>query len=88
MIKQYRLPVTLHQPSQDTEYKYMAEVAILPGCRAWGMTPDEALDNIKNVAGEFILSYQKHGDPLPKLVQETAYELVGAKTNTEITVYL
>ena len=87
-MKQYRLPVTLHQPSQETEFKYMAEVPILPGCRAWGDTPAEALDNLQSVAGEFILSYQKHGHALPKAVEESAYELVGPKVATEVTVYL
>jgi predicted RNase H-like HicB family nuclease len=88
-MKQYRLPVTLHQPSEGTEFKYMAEVLILPGCRAWGDTPAEALDNIESVAGEFILSYQKHGHPLPKAVETSAFELVGAKAaTTEVTVYL
>lgn len=87
-MKQYRLPVILYQPSEDTEFKYMAEVPILPGCRAWGDTPSEALDNLQNVASEFILSYQKHGHPLPKAVEESAYELVGPKATTEVTVYL
>lgn len=42
-MKQYRLPVTMYQPSEETEYKYLAEVPLLPGCRAWGNTPAEAL---------------------------------------------
>ncbi len=87
-MKQYRLPVTLYQPGEDTEFKYMAEVPILPGCRAWGDTASEALNNLQSVASEFILSYQKHGHALPKAVEESAYELVGAKATTEVTVYL
>ena len=87
-MKQYRLPVTMFQPTQETEFKYMAEVPILPGCRAWGDTPAEALSNLQSVAGEFILSYQKHGHSLPKAVEASAYELVGAKATTEVTVYL
>jgi predicted RNase H-like HicB family nuclease len=87
-MKQYRLPVTLHQPSQETEFKYMAEVSVLPGCRAWGETPSEALDNLQSVAGEFILSYRKHGHVLPEAVEETAFELVGPKVATEVRVYL
>ena len=88
LMKQYRLPVTLHEPSQETEFKYMAEVPILPGCRAWGETPSEALDNLQSVAGEFILSYRKHRHRLPKAVEETAFELVGPKVTTEVSVYL
>lgn len=87
-MKQYKLPVTLYQPSAETEDKYMAEVSILPGCRAWGITPAEALDNLESVAGEFILSYQKHGHRLPKEVESSAYELVGPRVATEVTVYL
>jgi len=88
LMKQYRLPVTLHQPSEETEFKYMAEVPVLPGCRAWGDTPAEALAHLQSVAGEFIVSYQKHEHPLPKSVEASAYELVGAKVTTEVTVYL
>ncbi len=87
-MKQYKLPVIIYQPGEDTENKYMAEVPILPGCRAWGDTPAEVLENLRSVAGEFILSFKEHGQPLPKAVEETAYELVGPKASTEVTVYL
>ena len=87
-MKQYRLPVTIYEPSEDTEFKYLAEVPILPGCRAWGDTPAKALENLQSVASEFILSYQKHGHALPKAVEETAYELVGPKVTTEVTIHL
>jgi predicted RNase H-like HicB family nuclease len=87
-MKQYRLPVTMYQPSEETENKYMAEVPVLPGCRAWGDTPSEALENLRSVAGEFIQSYKAHGHRLPKAVEETAYELVGPKATTEVTVYI
>lgn len=87
-MKQYRLPVTVYEPSEDTEFKYLAEVAILPGCRAWGDTAAQAIENVQSVASEFILSYQEHGHALPKAVEETAYELVGPKVTTEVTIYL
>jgi predicted RNase H-like HicB family nuclease len=87
-MKQYRLPVVMHRPGEETENKYMAEVSTLPGCRAWGDTPDEALENLRSVAGEFIRSFKEHGQRLPKAVEETAYELVGTKVSTEVTVYL
>jgi len=87
-MRQYKLPVTMYQPGEDTEYKYMAEVPTLPGCRAWGDTPGEALENLQSVATEFIRSYREHKDPLPKGVEETAFELVGAKTATEVTVVI
>ena len=33
-MKQYKLPVVMYEPSEETENKYMAEIPILPGCRA------------------------------------------------------
>jgi predicted RNase H-like HicB family nuclease len=65
-MKQYRLPVMISRPSAETENKYMAEVASLPGCRAWGDTPEEALDNVRSVASEFIQSYEAHGQQGPE----------------------
>jgi len=87
-VKQYRLLVVLHQPGEETENKYMAEIPLLKGCRAWGDTPAEALENLRSVAGEFIRSFKEHGQRLPKVVEDTAYELVGANLTTEVTIYL
>jgi predicted RNase H-like HicB family nuclease len=87
-MKQYKLTVIIHQPGEETENKYLAEIPLLKGCRAWGDTPGEAMDNLHSVAGEFIRSMKAHGERLPKAVEETAYELVGPKVSTEVTVYL
>ena len=65
MPKQYKLPYTLKAPSEETEQMYLAEVPVLPGCRAWGATAEEALFNLEGVAAAFIASYEEHGDPLP-----------------------
>ena len=53
MPKQYKLPYTLRAPSEETEEMYLAEVPLLPGCRAWGATADEALFNLEGVASRF-----------------------------------
>lgn len=87
-MRQYRLSVVMRQPSEETEDKYLAEIAARPGCRAWGDTPPEALENLRSVVGEFMRSYQEHGHRLPKAVKEGAYELVGPKVSTEVTGYL
>ena len=87
-MKQYRLPVIIYQPSEETENKYMAEVTPLVGCRAWGDTPEEALDNVRSVAAEFIQSYKEHGQRLPRAVEDVAYELVGPKAPAEVMVYV
>ena len=87
-MKQYKLPVIMYQPSEETENKYMAEIPLLNGCRAWGDTPAEALEILRSVAAEYIRSYKEHKQRLPRAVEDTAYELVGPKAADEVTVYL
>ena len=65
MPEQYKLPYTLMAPSPETEDMYLAEVPVLPGCRAWGATAEEALFNLEGVAADYIASCEEHGDPLP-----------------------
>ena len=65
MPKQYRLAYTMRGPSEDTEDMYLAEVPVLPGCRAWGETPELALDYLESVAEAFIASYLERDKPLP-----------------------
>ena len=76
MPKQYKLPYTLQEPSEDTEDMYLAEVPVLPGCRAWGATAEEALFNLEGVAADFIASCERHGDELPAAIAG-AGEFVG-----------
>ena len=68
-MKHYKLRYVMHDPSEDTEDKYMAEIPALPGCRAWGDTPEDALDILQSVAAAFIESYLDHGDELPAEVE-------------------
>ena len=70
MTKQYRLSYVMYAPCEDTEDMYMAEIPALRGCRAWGETPELALDYLESVAEGFIASYQKRGKPLPAEVSE------------------
>ena len=77
MPEQYKLPYTLRAPSEDTEDMYLAEVPVLPGCRAWGATAEEALHNLEGVAADFIASCEQHGDPLPAAIA-AAGELIVA----------
>ncbi len=65
MPKLYSLPFTLRSPSEGTEDMYLAEVPVLPGCRAWGTTAEEALHNLDGVAADYIASCMEHGDELP-----------------------
>lgn len=68
-MKLYRLPLVMHEPGDEGENKYMAEVPSLPGCRAWGDTAAEALENLQSVATAFIESYRDRGDALPPEVE-------------------
>lgn len=61
----YRLPYILHEPSEETEDMYIAEIPALQGCRAWGETPEETLEILKSLAVIFIESHLEDGDPLP-----------------------
>ena len=71
-MKLYRLRIIMHKPTKKTEGKYLAEVPMLPGCRAWGDTAADALGNLQGVATAFIESYKSRGDPLPKEIEKTS----------------
>ncbi len=73
-MKLYRLPLVMHKPSEDTEDKYMGEIPALPGCRAWGDTAAEVLENLQSVAAAFIESYRDSGDQLPPEVESASVE--------------
>lgn len=65
MPRQYRLSYVMYAPCEDTEDMYMAEIPALPGCRAWGETPELVLEYLESVAAAFIDSYGERGKPLP-----------------------
>lgn len=73
-MKLYRLPLVMHEPGDDTEGKYMAEIPALPGCRAWGDSAAEALENLQSVAAAFIESYRDTGDQLPREAESASLE--------------
>ena len=76
-MKIYKLPLMLHAPSNDTEDKYLAEVPVLPGCRAWGDTASEAIENLQSVATAFIKSYRERYDKLPVDVEAASQDASG-----------
>ena len=85
-MKLYRLPLVMREPSEDTEEKYIAEVPTLPGCRAWGDTAAEALENLQSVAAGFIESYRSKGDPLPPEVEAASIDPKGSQVLGEVLV--
>ena len=64
-MAQYRLPYVTHKPAEETGWTYMVEIPVLPGCRAWGATEDEAVTCLQDVAEQFIISFREHGEELP-----------------------
>ena len=64
-MKRYRLDYTLYDPALSTEPdQYMAEIPALPGCRAWGDTPEETIEVLQSVAAAFIDIYEENGEEL------------------------
>ena len=82
-MKHYKLRYVLHDPSDDTEDKYMAEIPDLPGCRAWGDTPGEALDILSSVAAATIEVCIERGYELPDEVRDS---MIDATTANEVLV--
>ena len=68
-MKHYKLRYVMHDPSEETEDKYMAEIPALTGCRAWGDTPSETLENLQSVASATIEVYEERGYELPAEVK-------------------
>ena len=73
-MKLYKLSYVMHQPSEDTEDKFMAEIPALPGCRAWGDTPEETLDYLQSVAVAMIEVCNERGYELPAEVKEAVVD--------------
>ncbi|MBI4337433.1 MAG: type II toxin-antitoxin system HicB family antitoxin [Chloroflexi bacterium] len=84
-MKLYRLHCVIREPVEGAEEKYVAEVPALPGCRAWGDTAAEALENLQGVAAAFIESYRDRGDALPQAI-ESASLGAGSRTFSEVLV--
>ena len=85
-MKLYKLPIVIHEPSEDTEYKYMAEVPALPGCRVWGDSVGEALDYVRSMAEAFVDSYLDRELILPEEVELRIHKPEGTLIHGEIIV--
>lgn len=85
-MKLYKLPLVMQEPSEATEDKYLAVIPSLPGCRAWGDTAAETLEDLQSVAAGFIESYRSRGDPLPPEVEAASSEAVGPQILGEVLV--
>jgi predicted RNase H-like HicB family nuclease len=85
-MKLYKLPIVLYEPSEDTNDMYMAEAPLLPGCRAWGETPSQAIEYIQGVAEAFIESYIELEQPIPPELEAMALQYDGAMVKAEIVI--
>ncbi len=82
-MRHYKLRYVMHEPSEETEDKYMAEIPALPGCRAWGDTPEDTLDILESVAAAFMESYLDRGYRLPDEIRQSLNE---APSNNQVLV--
>ena len=66
----YNLSYVLYSPAESTEPdKYMAEAPDLPGCRAWGDTPEETIEILVSLAPAFIEMHREESDDLIEVIQ-------------------
>ena len=82
-MKHYKLRYVMHDPSEETEDKYMADIPALPGCRAWGDTPEDTLDILESVAAAFIESYTEREYELPA---EVVSAMVDSTATNELLI--
>ena len=66
----YNLSYVLYSPAESTEPdKYMAEAPDLPGCRAWGDTPEDAIEILASLAPAFIEMHREETDDLIEVIR-------------------
>jgi len=51
---------------EKTPTNYSAYVPDLPGCSAWGVTPEEAVREVQDAQQAWIEACQKSGEPVPQ----------------------
>ena len=54
---------------------FVAECSNLPGCVSQGKTHDEAITNIRDAIEGYLVSLQKHGEPIPPSIHEEIVEV-------------
>ena len=62
----YQLDYILHEPDESEGLMYLAEAPALPGCVAWGDTPEETLLELLDVARMIIEIRKEQGEPIPE----------------------
>jgi antitoxin HicB len=64
LIHSYRF--TIRPLSEEDGGGFAIEYPDLPGCISDGNTPEEAFQNGSDAVKSYLLSCEKHGDPIPK----------------------
>ena len=59
----------------DEDGIFVAECPSLPGCISQGQTRAEAVANIQDAIGGYLVSLKKHGDPVPWPITEEVVEV-------------
>ena len=80
-MARYAFKCTLTEPCEDTEDMYFADLPAMPGCHAWGKTPEDAEENLQSMALAFLESYETHGDGLSAAV-------IASKSSAPVAIYL
>ena len=60
---------------QDEDGIFVAEVPSLPGCITQGKTRFEAIANIKEAIGLYLVSLKAHNEPVPPPIYEEIVEV-------------
>ena len=60
---------------QDEDGVFIATCPTLPGCISQGATRSEASVNIREAIEGYLISLQKHGDPVPPSILEEVIEV-------------
>jgi antitoxin HicB len=61
-----KYPFTIRPLSAEDGGGYLIEYPDLPGCHSDGETPEEAIVNGRDAVRAYLLTYKKHGDPIPR----------------------
>lgn len=65
--KTYVFKVVLEEdPFDDGTMAYHVYVPALKGCRSWGYTIEEALQNIQEAVEVYLEDLKKHNEPIPE----------------------
>ena len=61
----YQLDYVLHEPEESHGWMYRAEIPALQGCRAWGDTPAQTLEELREIAQTMLQIRKENGETLP-----------------------